>query len=212
MSLLRHFDSPTEPSVTLDAYVSRLVKYLKLDEETLLTVFVYVSRLLSSGTLSSLRPANAHRLVLAGARAASKFLNDVHYDNKYYAEIGGVDLSELNFLELAFCYAAGFRLRARREEVARAAEVIASVGEDDLSASFSRKLSFHEDEDGGLMWLARVLRPHMSFSKSSTPKPPARAETKTCTPTNVVRGKLGSDRAKSKSKADVVRPRRLAFV
>ena len=59
---------------------------------------------------------NEHRIVLLAVRVASKYLEDKHYDNSYWSEIGGISNSELNFLELAFSYALAFRLYVPVEE------------------------------------------------------------------------------------------------
>ena len=116
--LLRNFDSPTEPSIGLGRYLHRLTKYLKCTKESYVLALAYLERLTRTVQLE-ITPLNEHRLILVGVRVASKFLNDVHFDNKYYAEIGGISVTELNFLELAFVYALAFRLYVSDSDYAR---------------------------------------------------------------------------------------------
>ena len=41
-----------------------------------------------------------HRLVLIATLIFSKFYNDIFYGNNYLSQMGGIDLAELNALEL----------------------------------------------------------------------------------------------------------------
>jgi len=77
--------------------------------------FAYIERLVETVNLELTR-LNQHRIVLLAVRVASKYLEDKHYDNSYWAEIGGIAISELNFLELAFSYALAFKLYVPVEE------------------------------------------------------------------------------------------------
>ena len=43
-----------------------------------------------------------YRLILTCALVVSKFYNDVFYGNNFIAQIGGVQLSEMNLLEVEF--------------------------------------------------------------------------------------------------------------
>jgi hypothetical protein len=51
-----------------------------------------------------------HRLVIAGVALGAKYLSDRPFSNKYFAEVGGVAVKELNTLEIAFCKQLGYRL------------------------------------------------------------------------------------------------------
>ena len=45
---------------------------------------------------------NCYRLILTSVLVTSKFYNDVFYGNHFVAYIGGIDLSEMNILEIDF--------------------------------------------------------------------------------------------------------------
>merc|ERR1711998_541875 len=48
-----------------------------------------------------------------------KFLDDLYYNNVYYAKIGGIPTSEMNALELEFLFRLNFDLHAPQEEYER---------------------------------------------------------------------------------------------
>uniref|UniRef100_J3L978 Cyclin n=2 Tax=Oryza brachyantha TaxID=4533 RepID=J3L978_ORYBR len=41
---------------------------------------------------------------------AAKFMDDIHYNNAYFARVGGVEVAEMNGLELELLFALRFRL------------------------------------------------------------------------------------------------------
>ena len=53
---------------------------------------------------------NVHRLLITSIMLASKFFDDVYYNNAYYARVGGISNSELNSLEMEFLKMSSFAL------------------------------------------------------------------------------------------------------
>ena len=43
---------------------------------------------------------NIHRLVITAVMLAVKFFDDIYYSNAHYAKVGGVQLKEINDLEV----------------------------------------------------------------------------------------------------------------
>ncbi|KAK8268741.1 hypothetical protein V6Z11_D11G086400 [Gossypium hirsutum] len=41
---------------------------------------------------------------------AAKFMDDMYYNNAYYAKVGGISTTEMNFLEVDFLFGLGFQL------------------------------------------------------------------------------------------------------
>lgn len=165
-SLLKAFESPTEPSITLEKYLRRISKYLKCSTETFVLAFAYIERLVEKVNLQ-ITPLNEHRLVLMAIRVASKYLDDKHYDNKYFSEIGGIKKSELNFLELAFSYALAFRLYVSTDQFQ---EVSRRLTTPKFSSKYERSTYFDELEES--------LRSHIitrearaRVSPKATPRP-----------------------------------------
>ncbi len=62
-----------------------------------------------TGTLMSTHPA-------ASVMVASKFLDDHYCRNSYFAAAGGMTTTELNALEVRFCFLMDFKLAVSTEE------------------------------------------------------------------------------------------------
>eukprot|EP00756_Hemistasia_phaeocysticola_P039393 Hpha_TRINITY_DN16811_c3_g2::TRINITY_DN16811_c3_g2_i3::g.151293::m.151293 len=97
------FDSKDPPPITLRAYVARLEKYLHCSTECYLYSLILIDRLIAhSRNQFKITSFNVHRVLLSALIVAAKMRDDVYYANKYYAQVGGVDIKELNFLESYF--------------------------------------------------------------------------------------------------------------
>jgi len=136
-SASRHaFSTPTSsltfharniPTITLEAYLLRILKYCPTTNEVFLSLLVYFDRMSklafeATGKSFAIDSFNVHRLVIAGVTVASKFFSDVFYTNSRYAKVGGLPQSELNQLELQFLLLNDFRLSIAAEEMQRYAE------------------------------------------------------------------------------------------
>jgi len=115
---LLEFDSPFEAAISVREYIDRISTYLHCTFECYVLAFALLERLEISSSVK-LSPFNIHRFMLISTRVASKYLDDKHYQNKYYAKIGGIAVDEFNYLELAFVYALSFRLYVNEDEFGR---------------------------------------------------------------------------------------------
>lgn len=59
---------------------------------------------------------NAHRLILACMRLATKYHDEETYDNKYVSQVGGVKVHELKRLEIEALFLLSFNLFVDSEE------------------------------------------------------------------------------------------------
>ncbi|KAN0097842.1 Cyclin domain containing protein [Tylopilus felleus] len=121
------FHARNIPTITLEAYLLRILKYCPTTNEVFLSLLVYfdrMSRLASDATGRTfvIDSYNVHRLVIAGVTVASKFFSDVFYTNSRYAKVGGLPQAELNQLELQFLLLNNFSLAISPEEMQRYAE------------------------------------------------------------------------------------------
>lgn len=57
-----------------------------------------------------------HRLLLTAVLLATKVIDDVLYDNAHFAKVGGLDVSELNMLELDMLKVLDFRLHIEPDD------------------------------------------------------------------------------------------------
>jgi hypothetical protein len=106
------FHARNIPSISIEAYLQRILKYCPITNEVFLSLLVYFDRMSRThvgssaatmgGSSSSQDPAgskeastrgfaidsyNVHRLVIAGITVASKFFSDVFYTNSRYAKV-----------------------------------------------------------------------------------------------------------------------------
>ncbi|KAF9004771.1 cyclin-domain-containing protein [Cyathus striatus] len=109
------FHARNVPTITLEAYLLRILKYCPTTNHVFLSLLVYFDRMSkmsldATGRTFVIDSYNIHRLVIAGVTVASKFFSDVFYTNSRYAKVGGLPLPELNQLELQFLLLNDFRL------------------------------------------------------------------------------------------------------
>ncbi|KXN92864.1 PHO85 cyclin-7 [Leucoagaricus sp. SymC.cos] len=121
------FHARNIPTITLEAYFLRILKYCPTTNEVFLALLVYFDRMSKLSADATARTFvidsyNIHRLVIAGVTVASKFFSDVFYTNSRYAKVGGLPLPELNQLELQFLLLNDFRLVIASDEMQRYAE------------------------------------------------------------------------------------------
>ncbi|KAF9311029.1 hypothetical protein BG003_007843 [Podila horticola] len=60
---------------------------------------------------------NIHRLLITTVMVAAKFTSDLFYSNARYAKVGGLNLPELNQLELEFLFTSRFELNVKVDEI-----------------------------------------------------------------------------------------------
>jgi hypothetical protein len=85
------FHARTAPTITLESYLLRILKYCPTTNEVFVSLLVYFDRMAklakeSTGNEFIIDSCNIHRLVIAGVTVASKFFSDVFYTNSRYAK------------------------------------------------------------------------------------------------------------------------------
>ncbi|KAH9963344.1 cyclin-domain-containing protein [Russula dissimulans] len=116
------FHARTAPTISLESYLLRILKYCPTTNEVFVSLLVYFDRMAklakeSTGHEFIIDSCNIHRLVIAGVTVASKFFSDVFYTNSRYAKVGGLPHHELNHLELHFLSLNDFRLMISPDEM-----------------------------------------------------------------------------------------------
>ncbi|KAI8337713.1 cyclin-domain-containing protein [Chlamydoabsidia padenii] len=101
------FHARSIPSISIQAYLTRILKYCPCANECFLAVLVYFDRMTKADPPARTLPLrvnsyNVHRLIIAGIMIASKLFSDVFFTNTRYAKVGGLPVSELNVLEVEF--------------------------------------------------------------------------------------------------------------
>lgn len=91
------FENQSMPDLSLSDYCSRLAKYLPVCPSAFVLAAVYLD---TYGQTYAITSNNKHRLVLASLVLAYCHLEDLVYENKYLARVGGVEPKELARLEI----------------------------------------------------------------------------------------------------------------
>lgn len=146
------FHARNIPTIALEAYLLRILRYCPTTNEVFLSLLVYFDRISklseeATGSRFVIDSYNVHRLVMAGVTVASKFFSDVFYTNSRYAkvrffclslvehpltqmhQVGGLPLAELNQLELEFLLLIDFRLVISSDEMEHYARQLAQYSQ-----------------------------------------------------------------------------------
>jgi PHO85 cyclin-6/7 len=86
------FHARNVPTISLESYLLRILKYCPTTNEVFLSLLVYFERMSklskeATGRSFVIDSFNIHRLVIAGVTVASKFFSDVFYTNSRYAKV-----------------------------------------------------------------------------------------------------------------------------
>lgn len=97
------FRGNTKPEISIEDYYKRLYYYLDCSLSVFITAMGYIDKYILN-TNDTINSYTCHRLILISIILAIKYLEDKYYSNNFYAKVGGIDIKELNKLELTmFC-------------------------------------------------------------------------------------------------------------
>ena len=108
------FSSRIIPKISIKDYLTRIHTYTHIEKNTLILSLIYIDRFCKLSKLT-LTCYNIHRILFTSILISIKYNEDTFYDNKYYAEIAGVQLKELNILEYNFVNLIHFLLYVKDE-------------------------------------------------------------------------------------------------
>lgn len=102
-SALTRYHSRVPPNISPLNYLSRLSKFNNFSNATLLTTIYYIDLLsFNYQPFFTLNSWTVHRFLLVATMTCQKSMEDFFFTNDHYAKVGGVNLNELNYLELDF--------------------------------------------------------------------------------------------------------------
>lgn len=104
------FHGARAPNISILKYIERIYKYTNCSPSCFVVGYVYIDRLLHKYPNSLVVSLNVHRLLVTAVMVAAKMLDDVHYNNTFYARVGGVTNLELNRLEIELLFLLNFEL------------------------------------------------------------------------------------------------------
>jgi len=140
---LTPFHARSVPKVSLDFYLRRIRQHLPCSDACFVLALVYLDRVARRDARTAANELTAHRLVLTAVMLAMRFLDDpeeVHYNNAWFAKLGGLVPGELRALEQELLQRLEWRLFVPEAEyawqlervrsAAAAAATVASVDKD----------------------------------------------------------------------------------
>ncbi|KAM7277243.1 hypothetical protein ACFE04_019109 [Oxalis oulophora] len=104
------FHGLTRPTITIESYLERIFKYANCSPSCVIVAYVYLDRFTQRQPLLPINSFNVHRLLITSVLVSAKFMDDIYYNNAYYAKVGGISTTEMNFLEVDFLFGLGFNL------------------------------------------------------------------------------------------------------
>ncbi|KAL5724036.1 Cyclin-U4-1 [Ranunculus cassubicifolius] len=104
------FHGLTRPTISIHSYLERIFKYANCSPSCFVVAYVYLDRFAQKQPSLPINSFNVHRLLITSVMVAAKFMDDIYYNNAYYAKVGGISITEMNFLEVDFLFGLSFHL------------------------------------------------------------------------------------------------------
>ncbi|CAA3005370.1 cyclin-U4-1-like [Olea europaea subsp. europaea] len=104
------FHGLTRPAISVYGYLQRIFKYAYCSPSCYITAYIYLDRFAKKQPLLPINSFNVHRLLITSVLVSAKFMDDIFYNNAYYAKVGGISTAEMNLLEVDFLFGLGFQL------------------------------------------------------------------------------------------------------
>ncbi|KAL5560628.1 hypothetical protein UlMin_036839 [Ulmus minor] len=152
------FHGLTPPTISIQSYLQRIFKYANCSPSCYIVAYVYLDRFAQKQPSLPINSYNVHRLLITSVMLAAKFMDDMYYNNAYYAKVGGISTKEMNFLEVDFLFGLGFHLNVtpttfhtycshlQREMLLLQPPLDAADSSLSLGKSLRLHLCFNEDE------------------------------------------------------------------
>ena len=97
------------PPISLEDYINRIFKNTKMNISSLILSIIYIDRFCeNNGYILSLK--NIHRIFLTACRLSIKFNEDINVSTKYYSNVAGITVQDLNNLEFYLIVSLEFSL------------------------------------------------------------------------------------------------------
>lgn len=102
-------------TLNLSSYLERIISFTEVEYSTLIIALIYINRFYES-TQQYITSDHLHKLLLLAIILAAKYNEDHIFSNTYYAKVGGIDLTELSYLETSFLEEVGYTLYIENRE------------------------------------------------------------------------------------------------
>ncbi|KAJ1815432.1 cyclin-like protein interacting with PHO85 [Coemansia sp. RSA 2599] len=136
------FHARSVPTIDLETYMTRILKYCPCQNEVFLGLVVYMQQMIDQCARRrmpfTVDAFSIHRLVITAVTVGSKWFSDVFFTNSRYAKVGGISVAELNNLELQFLSIVDFDLNIQPE-------VLQAIGADLFSGRLPKLTNVYRD-------------------------------------------------------------------
>ena len=95
------FSANSVPAISINDYLIRIQTYSGIEKSTLILSLILIDHICKKSDLI-LTYYNIHRVLFGSILISIKYNEDSYYDNKFYSEIAGVKLKELQNIEESF--------------------------------------------------------------------------------------------------------------
>jgi len=113
------------PKIGIGMYLRRIIRKLDLSSAVVLSALIYICRIVDQGSPKiPLSMYTIHRLCLSGLSIATKYVEDLTWSNKHFANVGGSDPLDLQSAEVEFLFGLKFNLHISAEGYERCAAAI----------------------------------------------------------------------------------------
>mmetsp|Transcript_8582 Transcript_8582/g.19757 ORF Transcript_8582/g.19757 Transcript_8582/m.19757 type:complete len:232 (-) Transcript_8582:238-933(-) len=112
------FHALEDPKIDVSFYVTRIKKYSGASPACFLVSLILLDRALQKMPGFLLTSFNVHRVYLTCILVASKYWDDLYYSNAHWSKVGGVNVRELNALELELIFLLDWKIGVRPAEYA----------------------------------------------------------------------------------------------
>ncbi|CAI9091959.1 OLC1v1027083C1 [Oldenlandia corymbosa var. corymbosa] len=104
------FHGLIRPSISIQSYLDRIFTYANCSPSCLIVAYIYLDRFSEKQPFFPISSFNVHRLIITSVMVSAKFMDDLFYNNAFYAKVGGISTMEMNMLEMDFLFGLGFEL------------------------------------------------------------------------------------------------------
>ena len=130
LTLLKPFISKKIPSISLNDYIERLLKYGKTFNEIIIIILIYLDTISAKHKIN-LNYYNIHKLIFGAFIVAIKFHEDEYYSMNYYSKLGGISKKEAINLEYEFMNLIDFKLFVNQQLYDKYYNYLSNLKEDD---------------------------------------------------------------------------------
>lgn len=128
------------PPISVPDYIARLWEFCRCTDYHWVVAILYIQKWIHKHESHVLSSRTVHRIVLASIVCAIKYVEEDVFVDSYYAEIGGVPISELIALQWKFASELEFELYVNPDIIHRYYQELTGFGEPDLCETFKKQV------------------------------------------------------------------------